>query len=291
VDREGELAVLSRQQRETDSRIQSLLERFSSIEGSLKDLTNTVTLNPTQSSSSTPRGSYKKLPNGISVKVKSFHTVLAQQFDPKQKYQSPYNQSVVSNLTSQMTIAGTYTREDIKSAIYRYYESRRRKYRDEQLDRQGQAAQNNEATKSYSRKRRLFEKRKKACKHNAEVQAWSTITPHYMSEEESDEDEYVIHKPTWRSSRFINLITKLDRRRERQTLTNHQGFHPKQRREGTPSTRPPPADAKVWTLSDAFLLSRRQEQLRQSSLEGAPTEPVTDEDPPDPELEGVDFSA
>ena len=69
MDREGELAVLSRQQRETDSRIQSLLERFSSIEGSLKDLTNTVTLNPTQSSSSTPRGSYKKIPNGISVSV------------------------------------------------------------------------------------------------------------------------------------------------------------------------------------------------------------------------------
>ena len=43
-EREQELAVLARQQRATDDRVQSLLDRFLSIEGTLKDLTNNCTI-------------------------------------------------------------------------------------------------------------------------------------------------------------------------------------------------------------------------------------------------------
>ena len=44
-EREQELAILARQQRTTDDRVQSLLDRFSNIEGVLKDLTNNMSLN------------------------------------------------------------------------------------------------------------------------------------------------------------------------------------------------------------------------------------------------------
>ena len=67
-EREQELAILARQQRTTDDRVQSLLDRFSNIEGALKDLTN----NMLSTSEANGRNSdvtvgYKKLPRGISV--------------------------------------------------------------------------------------------------------------------------------------------------------------------------------------------------------------------------------
>ena len=68
LEREQELAVLTRQQKVTDDRVQSLSDRFSNIENALKDLTNSITsnseVNPRNCNSAV---GYKKLPDGILV--------------------------------------------------------------------------------------------------------------------------------------------------------------------------------------------------------------------------------
>ena len=120
------------------------------------------------------------------------------------------------------------------AAIYQYYESRRRKHRDEQAS----VACNQAATKKYCRKRRvsavqmanhelcnlgttyitltsnillslqLYDRRKRLCKYPSEHNAWDSITPHYMSLEESDNDSFIVHKPWWRStSKYMGLFT------------------------------------------------------------------------------------
>ena len=124
------------------------------------------------------------------------------------------------------------------AAIYQYYESRRRKHRDEQDSRAASVACNQAATKKYCRKQRvsavqmanheqcnlgnyvhntviqhllslqLYDRRKRLCKYPSEHNAWDSITPHYMSLEESDNDSFIVHKPWWRStSKYMGLFT------------------------------------------------------------------------------------
>ena len=51
----------------------------------------------------------------------------------------------------------------------------------------------------------LYDRREKFLKYEAEKQAWRSIDPHYMSEEESDEENLIVHSPSWRSTRKFNL--------------------------------------------------------------------------------------
>ena len=50
-----------------------------------------------------------------------------------------------------------------------------------------------------------YDRREKFLKYEAEKQAWRSIDPHYMSEEESDEENLIVHSPSWRSTRKFNL--------------------------------------------------------------------------------------
>ena len=50
----------------------------------------------------------------------------------------------------------------------------------------------------------LYDRREKYLKYEAEKQAWGSIDPHYMSEEESDNDVFIVHSPSWRSTRKFN---------------------------------------------------------------------------------------
>ena len=50
----------------------------------------------------------------------------------------------------------------------------------------------------------LYDRREKFLKYEAEKQAWRSIDPHYMSEE-SDEENLIVHSPSWRSTRKFNL--------------------------------------------------------------------------------------
>ena len=49
--------------------------------------------------------------------------------------------------------------------------------------------------------------------YEAERQAWQSLNPHYMSEEESDGETLIVHSPSWRSTRklkhvqLINFLT------------------------------------------------------------------------------------
>ena len=54
----------------------------------------------------------------------------------------------------------------------------------------------------------LYDRRKWLCKYPNEHNAWDSITPHYMSSEERDDDSFIVHKPWWRStSKYMGLFT------------------------------------------------------------------------------------
>lgn len=69
IERGEQMSVISQQQRKTDERVQSLLERFSIIESTLKDFTNTISQDQVNvpTTIDTASSGYKRLPRGLSV--------------------------------------------------------------------------------------------------------------------------------------------------------------------------------------------------------------------------------
>ena len=45
-----------------------------------------------------------------------------------------------------------------------------------------------------------------------EAKTWRMVTPDMMSEEEAEGNEFIRHRPDWRSHRFNKFIEKLDNR-------------------------------------------------------------------------------
>ena len=69
-----------------------------------------------------------------------------------------------------------------------------------------------------SRQQRVRERRNKAVK-TKEEKLWEKVSAEMMSEQETDHDGdengFIRHQPSWRSEKFNDLITKLDKRVEK----------------------------------------------------------------------------
>ena len=103
--------------------------------------------------------------------------------------------------------------------VYRYYESTRRKYLDDQPGRLSAKERNQRNTKVHNRQKQvvnffvylefqqlflqLYNRRKKLCKGD-EQKFWNELTEKFMTEEETDSehtDTFVQRRPWWRSER------------------------------------------------------------------------------------------
>jgi hypothetical protein len=68
----------------------------------------------------------------------------------------------------------------------------------------------------------LFERRSKQLRGDNERKLWGQISPHYMTDEETDDDDggFVTHKLTWRSKHldFHNNIKEQSRQKTQHKL-------------------------------------------------------------------------
>ena len=77
---------------------------------------------------------------------------------------------------------------------------------------------------------------------NKEKTHWKDVTADMMSEEEPDGDEFIRHRPSWRSP-FLNcFVTKLENR----FIKKHGKSLAKPRRYGSLIDRPAPAGIPSW---------------------------------------------
>lgn len=95
---------------------------------------------------------------------------------------------------------GLYTIKDIKRAVHRYYESRRRLGIEELPDRQEKAAEQRKKRKYRARQQRSYDRRRKFVRE-AEMRYWEHISPACMTEESDSEqgERIVTHQLMWRS--------------------------------------------------------------------------------------------
>ena len=90
----------------------------------------------------------------------------------------------------------------------------------------------------------LFERRAKVVKAR-EIKNWKDITPEMMSEEEAEGDEFIRHRPSWRSSSLNKLLEKLDNRfkaKNKKSLAKPRSY-------GIPSDKPAPDNTPTWMLT------------------------------------------
>ena len=78
-----------------------------------------------------------------------------------------------------------------------------------------------------------------------EIKHWKDITPDMMSEEEAEGDDFIRHRPTWRSSSLNKFLEKLDSRFK----AKHQKSLAKPRSYGSPSDKPASDDIPSWLLT------------------------------------------
>ena len=93
----------------------------------------------------------------------------------------------------------------------------------------------------------LFERRNKiasTAKFERIKKYWDEVSAEMMTEEETgDEDDYIRHRPAWRSQDFNKMVDLLDAQREGvRSLA-------RPRQIGTPSTVSPPSTAKKWMIA------------------------------------------
>lgn len=118
------------------------------------------------------------------------------------RFLSPNNQRVTDALIDQVysDAGGLYTIKDIKRAVHRYYESRRRLGIEELPDRQEKAAEQRKKRKYRARQQRSYDRRRKFVRE-AEMRYWEHISPACMTEESDSEqgERIVTHQLMWRS--------------------------------------------------------------------------------------------
>jgi hypothetical protein len=99
----------------------------------------------------------RKLPRELCSKVRSTYNSLNLHFKIDERFLSPANQQVTDALIDQVYTdsGGIFTVKDIKRAVHRYYESRRRIGIEELPDRQEKAAEQKKKRKYRARQQRV----------------------------------------------------------------------------------------------------------------------------------------
>jgi hypothetical protein len=153
----------------------------------------------------------RKLPRELCSKVRSTYNSLNLHFKIDERFLSPANQQVTDALIDQVYTdsGGIFTVKDIKRAVHRYYESRRRIGIEELPDRQEKAAEQKKKRKYRARQQRAFDRRKKFVRETEE-RYWQYVNPACMTEEsdadEGENDKIINHRLIWRSECESTLL-------------------------------------------------------------------------------------
>ncbi|KAL5509108.1 hypothetical protein EMCRGX_G004397 [Ephydatia muelleri] len=199
----------------------------------------------------------KKLPRELCAKVRSTYNALNLEFKIDERFLSPNNQRATDALIDQVysDAGGLYTIKDIKRAVHRYYESRRRLGIEELPDRQEKAAEQRKKRKYRARQQRSYDRRRKFVRE-AEMRYWEHISPACMTEESDSEqgERIVTHQLMWRSEFLNQFLMKLDARYERSKKPGTNSTIKRERIIGMHSTSRPPPALPSWMVNPDFKL-------------------------------------
>jgi hypothetical protein len=135
-------------------------------------------------------------------------------------YASEHNNMVKNTLLTHLQSKYSdcqYSPKRLKTAVHRFYESRRRIFNDEQPNRIVVAEKNKVNARKRMFRRKLYNDRLKVARTQTEKEKWETIDFNYMTEEsehETEDGSLVIHRHhlVWRSDKLNRLVNKLDER-------------------------------------------------------------------------------
>eukprot|EP00731_Ephydatia_muelleri_P012873 Em0007g183a len=195
----------------------------------------------------------KKLPRELCAKVQSTYNALNLEFKIDERFLSPNNQRATDALIDQVysDAGGLYTIKDIKRAVHRYYESRRRLGIEELPDRQEKAAEQRKKRKYRARQQRSYDRRRKFVRET-EMRYWEHISPACMTEESDSEQGE--HQLMWRSEFLNQFLMKLDARYERSKKPGTNSTIKRERIIGMHSTSRPPPALPSWMVNPDFKL-------------------------------------
>eukprot|EP00731_Ephydatia_muelleri_P008250 Em0004g588a len=177
----------------------------------------------------------KRIPSELSGAIKCIYAGMSeeQQYKVHENYRSDHNEKVSTWLLSQIKkLAKLEQYSDFHSrAIYRYYESRRRKFKDSAEGREERVKTNESKSKKRRSQKKLYLQRASVLK-DSEKERWSQLDLSYMTDESDAEYNHrsvkQTHKPTWRSAG---------------SGKDHEGFKRKERIAGLPSKSELPCGA------------------------------------------------
>ncbi|KAL5499701.1 hypothetical protein EMCRGX_G011159 [Ephydatia muelleri] len=248
------LLDLQEEQRNNAAAIRCVMQRVETIAKDVDDLKKQLSQR-TQATSQSQ--ACKRIPSALSMAIKSIYWGLPQeqQYKVEESYRSEHNQRVSAWLLDRIGKARKLQqyREYYSKAVYRYYESRRRKFKDLAECRADAVKMNGKKSKKKRLQKTLYERRKSVLEDDEKVK-WDQIDPSYMtSESDAELDQKKIkelHTPSWRSAGLNRLINKLDRRlAAKETQKEFVGFKRKERIAGPPSKSEVPIGAPEWAVS------------------------------------------
>lgn len=260
-----------RGRRSTEQMLSSLLESQSNVvkmvenvSKRLGNLENVVANLSTKASDTTSSPDEKKrLPPQLSKTVAKIHDALDddQQFRAHLGSKDEHNVKVKCRLAEEIALGkeNVYSGLLIDRAIQRYFESRRRSWRETTDPTQQQRVTlQNKRRKVRARKQRLYERRSKFARSGEEKERFSTLTLDCMSEESSSDggETILVHQPPWRSTTLIGYLKELDSR-SLEAAENGKKKHVPQRKSRVPSSNldavRPPVNLPKWALSKDWL--------------------------------------
>ncbi|KAL5488868.1 hypothetical protein EMCRGX_G018160 [Ephydatia muelleri] len=235
--------------------IQSVVQRVEDIVKSVDELKNHLSPHAQPQIVQPPPS--KRIPSELSGAIKCIYAGMSeeQQYKVHENYRSDHNEKVSTWLLSQIKkLAKLEQYSDFHSrAIYRYYESRRRKFKDSAEGREERVKTNESKSKKRRSQKKLYLQRASVLK-DSEKERWSQLDLSYMTDESDAEYNHrsvkQTHKPTWRSAALNRLIVKLDKRlaAKKGSGKDHEGFKRKERIAGLPSKSELPCGAPQWAV-------------------------------------------
>ncbi|XP_065908275.1 uncharacterized protein [Dysidea avara] len=233
---------------------------------------------------------HKRLPKDLSMKVRLLHSDQDRmhQFRGQEKLASDHNRRVAATLSVQLTEEirskseglkkMKFSENEIKCAIRRYHEAKRRQYLDSLPVRQEHVAKNKDKAKRKQFRSRLYHRRFKAVQTEEERSAWLELSECYMTEESDDEAEGVVrrHQLPWASDTLQELKATLDQRlMDADAICSR--FRSKPRVDSSPSTLPPPPRPIQWAVVQNY--ENRTRHVDHDSDDLDPDSLLDDHDP------------
>jgi len=155
------------------------------------------------------------IPKGLSNIARSMYNSIPEenQWNFEAKFTSPCNQSVTMEVvrTVKDNTDGEFNADDIRKSCAKYFEGLKRKTKD-QLKNMEKYEETKKNKGMRSRRKRLFDGRKKYLLDELEKKIWSGCDQNLMSDEEEGDDCFIKRSLPWRDETLTNLCRVLDER-------------------------------------------------------------------------------